>query len=96
MRSVSPNSFLTLKFYRTAKFLYHDGGKEGIFNPINHKGIVHDVYWNQQYIWNYSVEFTSIKEYKNGVHQDEVIIQMSDISIYWFSIVIFESLLFFI
>ena len=31
-------------------FLYHDGGEEGIFYPINHKGSVHDVYWNQQYI----------------------------------------------
>ena len=31
-------------------FLYHDGGEEDIFFPINHKGTVHDVYWNQQYI----------------------------------------------
>jgi hypothetical protein len=31
-------------------FLYHDGGEEGIFYPINHKGTVHDIYWNQQYI----------------------------------------------
>lgn len=31
-------------------FLYHDGGEEGVFYPISHKGIVHDVYWNQQFI----------------------------------------------
>lgn len=30
--------------------LYHDGGVEGMFFPINHEGLVHDVYWNQQYI----------------------------------------------
>lgn len=30
--------------------LYHDGGEDGIFYPINHKGIVHDVYWNQQFV----------------------------------------------
>ena len=31
-------------------FLYHNGGKEGVFYPIYHKGFVHDVYWNKQYI----------------------------------------------
>lgn len=31
-------------------FLYHDGGEGGMFYPINHQGIVHDVYWNQQFI----------------------------------------------
>lgn len=31
-------------------FLYHDGGEKGIFYPINHNGVVHDVYWNQQYV----------------------------------------------
>lgn len=31
-------------------FLYHNGGKEGVFYPIHHKGFVHDVYWNKQYI----------------------------------------------
>ena len=31
-------------------FLYHNGGKEGVFYPIYHKGLVHDVYWNKQYI----------------------------------------------
>lgn len=30
--------------------LYHDGEKEALFFPINHEGLVHDVYWNQQYI----------------------------------------------
>lgn len=31
-------------------FLYHDGREDGVFYPIQHKGIVRDVYWNQQYI----------------------------------------------
>lgn len=31
-------------------FLYHDGGNKGVFYPIYHNGIVHDVYWNQQFI----------------------------------------------
>ena len=31
-----------------------------------------------------------------GDHQDEISVQMADIDIYWFFIVIFESLLFFI
>ena len=31
-------------------FLYHDGGMKGGFFPIYHKGIVHDVYWNQEFI----------------------------------------------
>ena len=31
-------------------FLYYDGGEESVFYPINHKGTVHDVHWNQQYI----------------------------------------------
>ena len=31
-------------------FLYHDGEAKGVFFPIHHKGTVHDVYWNQQYI----------------------------------------------
>lgn len=34
----------------TESVLYHDGGDRGVFYPINHKGIVQDVYWNQQYI----------------------------------------------
>lgn len=31
-------------------FLYHDGEARNMFYPINHKGIVHDVYWNQQFV----------------------------------------------
>lgn len=30
--------------------LFHDGGERGIFYPINHEGLVHDVYWNQLYL----------------------------------------------
>jgi len=30
--------------------LYHDGGEDASFFPINHEGLVHDVYWNQLYI----------------------------------------------
>lgn len=30
--------------------LYHDGGDDDVFYPINHEGFVHDVYWNQQVI----------------------------------------------
>lgn len=44
------NFYLMPNAQEYESFLYHDGGEEGIFNPINHKGIVHDVYWNQQYI----------------------------------------------
>lgn len=34
----------------SGSFLFHDGGEDGIFYPINHNGSVHDVYWNQQYV----------------------------------------------
>lgn len=44
------NFYLMPNAQEYESFLYHDGGEEGIFNPIYHKGIVHDVYWNQQYI----------------------------------------------
>lgn len=34
----------------SGSFLFHDGGEESLFFPINHNGSVHDVYWNQQYV----------------------------------------------
>ena len=32
-------------------FLYHNGeSDEKVFSPITHEGLVHDVFWNQQFI----------------------------------------------
>lgn len=44
------NFYLMPNDHGEGAFLYHDGGEEGVFYPINHKGIVRDVYWNQQFV----------------------------------------------
>lgn len=44
------NFYLVPNAMGEESFLYHDGGHEGGYSPIYHKGIVHDAYWNKQYV----------------------------------------------
>ena len=44
------NYYLMTDWQGNGSYLYHNDGKDNLFIPIRHEGIVCDVYWNRRFV----------------------------------------------